>query len=86
LENLLTKLQTDPAHNYKGGKETLSQLLKAEIQALLKLADKDHSGTITFEVRINILDPISSFYDFLNLSLYAEFNKFEIVNLHFLGI
>ena len=50
LKNLVIKLQTDPKHNFKGGKDDMSPLMHAEIEALLKFADKDKSGTITFDV------------------------------------
>ena len=50
LENLLVKLKTDPKHNQLGVQGTLSTLVREEIRALLKVADKDHSGAITFGV------------------------------------
>ena len=50
LENLLVKLKTDPKHNQLGVQGTLSPLVREEIRALLKVADKDHSGAITFGV------------------------------------
>ena len=50
LKNLVVKLQTDPQHNYQGGKDDISPLMHAEIEALLKFSDKDKSGTITFDV------------------------------------
>ena len=44
------KLKTDPKHNQLGVQGTLSPLVREEIRALLKVADKDHSGAITFGV------------------------------------
>ena len=44
------KLKTDPRHNQLGVQGTLPPLVREEIRALLKVADKDHSGAITFGV------------------------------------
>ena len=54
LKTLVVKLQTDPQHNFQGGKDDISPLMHAEIEALLKFADKDKSGTITFDVCTDI--------------------------------
>ena len=53
------KLKTDPKHNQLGGHGTLSPPIREEIRALLKVADKDHSGAVTFGVS-NFL--LSKFY------------------------
>ena len=52
FESLLVKLQTDPTHNFQGGNDDITSKMRAEIKALLKFADKDKSGTITFNVWI----------------------------------
>ena len=54
LENLLVKLQQDRTtkvvKSSSPDRENLCPLLRSEIQAILKFADKDQSGTITFGV------------------------------------
>ena len=54
LENLLVKLQQDRTTKAVNGscpdREKLCPLLRSEIQAILKFADKDKSGTITYGV------------------------------------
>ena len=58
------KLKTDPKHNQLGVQGTLSPLVREEIRALLKVADKDHSGAITFGVS-----------NFLLIKYYINMNK-----------
>ena len=54
LENLLVKLQQDrtigDVKSSIGDRKKLCPLLRSEIQAILKFADKDKSGTITYGV------------------------------------